>query len=367
MTTRLLLEENDRFAQAQEVFLRLCLIAAMAVSCFILLLPFLKIIVSGIIIGIAIFPSYRMLARWLGGRPTLAAVLCTLAMMAVLIVPAALLADTMADGVGTLTKEIKSGHVEVPMPAALLKVPVLGPKLGELQELLSTNVPEAMNRYSPQIKSRVPAVVSATAGVGVTLVQLLVGIVLAGFLIAKNEVAVQFADRLFARIFGARGNDMKLLVGSTVRSVTNGIVGVAVIQTLLASLGFWLVGLPGAGLWAVLFLITAVLQVGMLVLLPSVIFVFAVKSTTVAVIYLGWAVVVGLIDNVLKPILLGRGSKVPMLVVFLGVLGGFVAMNIIGMFVGAVVLSVGYELFVVWMGQEAPVESVAEVERPVTV
>ncbi|UWZ82052.1 AI-2E family transporter [Occallatibacter riparius] len=367
MTTRLLLDQNERFAQAREVFLRLCLIAAMAVSCYILLLPFLKIIVAGIIIGIAVFPSYRMLARWMGGRNTLAAVLCTLVMMAVLIVPAVLLAGTLADGVGTLTKQIKSGHVDIPMPTALLKVPVVGHKLEELQTLLSTNLPEALNRYSPEIKSRVPAVVSATAGIGGTLVQLLIGIVLAGFLIAKNQVAVQFADRLFARIFGVRGNDMKLLVGSTVRSVTNGIVGVAVIQTLLASLGFWLVGLPGAGLWAVLFLIASVLQVGMLVLLPSVIFVFAVKSTTAAVIYLGWAVVVGLIDNVLKPILLGRGSKVPMLVVFLGVLGGFVAMNIIGMFVGAVVLSVGYELFVVWLGPEVPVETVTKVERPVTV
>jgi predicted PurR-regulated permease PerM len=301
----------------------------------------------------------------MGGRNTLAAVICTLVMMAVLIVPAVLLAGTLADGVSTLTTEIKSGHVDVPMPAALLKVPVVGPKLEELQKLLSTNLPEALNRYKPQIKNGVPALVSLSAGIGGTLVQVLIGIVLAGFLIAKNEVAVQFADRLFARIFGDRGLDMKILVGSTVRSVTNGIVGVAVIQTLLASLGFWLVGLPGAGLWAVLFLIAAVLQVGALVLIPSVIFVFAVKSTTAAVIYLGWAVVVGLMDNVLKPILLGRGSKVPMLVVFLGVLGGFVAMNIIGMFVGAVVLSVGYELFAVWLGPEVPVESSVEAAAPV--
>jgi predicted PurR-regulated permease PerM len=366
--TPLILDENDPFVRAREVFVRLILLTVMLVSCFVLLLPFLKIVLAGIIIGIAIFPGYRMLARLLGGRNGLAAVLCTVVMMTVLIVPCILLAGTLADGIGTLTREIKSGHVDVPLPPALLKVPVLGPKLQELQGLLSNNLPEALNRFKPQIKSGVPAVVSLSAGIGGTLIQMLIGMVLAGFLIAKNEVAVQFTDRLFARIFGGRGLDMKLLVGSTVRSVTNGIVGVAVIQTLLASLGFWLVGLPGAGLWAVLFLIAAVLQVGALVLLPSVIFVFAVKSTTAAVIYLCWAIVVGLIDNVLKPVLLGRGSKVPMLVVFLGVLGGFVAMNIIGMFVGAVVLSVGYELFMVWLGPEASAaEPAVEVERTVSV
>jgi predicted PurR-regulated permease PerM len=366
-----LLPDDDRIAHAREVFVRLILLAVMLVSCYVLLAPFLKIMLAGIIIGIAIFPAYRKLAGMLGDRHTLTAVICTVVMMAVLIVPCVLLAGTLAGGISSLTAEIKSGHVDVPLPAALLKMPVVGPRLEELQKMLSTNLPEVLNRYKPQIKSGVPAVVSASAGLGGTLVQVLFGIVLAGFLIAKNEVAVQFTDRLFARIFGARGAEMKLLVGSTVRSVTNGIVGVAVIQTLLASLGFWLVGLPGAGLWAVLFLIAAVLQVGALVLLPSVIFVFAIKSTTAAIIYLVWAVVVGLMDNVLKPILLGRGSKTPMLVVFLGVLGGFVAMNIIGMFVGAVVLSVGYELFMVWLGPAAPsesaVETTAPVERPVSV
>jgi predicted PurR-regulated permease PerM len=369
--TPLLLDENASFVRVREVFIRLCLLTAMLISCYILLLPFLKIMLAGIIIGIAVFPGYRMLARLLGGRNTLAAVIATLVMMAVLIVPAVLLAGTLADGIGSLTAAIKSGHVDIPMPAALLKVPVLGPRLEELQKLLSNNLPEALNRYKPQIKSGVPAVFAASAGLGGTLLQVLIGIVLAGFLIAKNEVAARFADRLFARIFGARGSDMKLLVGSTVRSVTNGIVGVAVIQTLFASLGFWLVGIPGAGLWAVIFLIAAVLQVGALVLIPSVVFVFAIKSTTAAVIYLVWCIVVGLMDNVLKPILLGRGSKVPMLVVFLGVLGGFVAMNIIGMFVGAVVLSVGYELFMVWLNDGAPagssVEKEAPVKRPVSV
>jgi predicted PurR-regulated permease PerM len=127
---------------------------------------------------------------------------------------------------------------------------------------------------------------------------------------------------------------------------------VALIQSLLAGLGFLVAGLPGAGLWAVIFLFAAVLQVGVLVLIPAVLYVFAVSSVTKAAIFLVWCLIVALVDNVLKPLLLGRGVAVPIAVVFLGAIGGFVAIGIIGLFVGAIVLSVGYKLFLAWLGQE---------------
>ena len=107
--------------------------------------------------------------------------------------------------------------------------------------------------------------------------------------------------------------------------------------------------MPGAGLWVVTFLLAAVLQVGAIVLIPAVIYVFVITSTTKAVIFLIWCMLVALIDNVLKPLLLGRGVAVPIAVVFLGVIGGFMAMGTIGLFVGAIVLSVGYEMFFAWL------------------
>jgi predicted PurR-regulated permease PerM len=143
-------------------------------------------------------------------------------------------------------------------------------------------------------------------------------------------------------------------MGATIRSVTTGILGVAFIQSVFAGLGFLAVGLPGAGLWSVVFLIAAVLQVGMLVLIPAVIYVFAVSSVMKAVIFLIWCAIVGLMDNVLKPILLGRGVAVPIIVVFLGAIGGFVTLGIIGLFIGAIVLSVGYKLFLAWINEGSP-------------
>ena len=144
------------------------------------------------------------------------------------------------------------------------------------------------------------------------------------------------------------------LAGATIRSVTTGIIGVAIIQSCFAALGFLVAGLPGAGLWVVIFIIAAVLQLGGPVLILPVIYMFATASTTKAVIFLVWCLFVGLMDNVLKPLLLGRGVAVPTVIVFLGAIGGFITMGAIGLFEGAIALSVGYKLFLAWL--EGPVE-----------
>jgi predicted PurR-regulated permease PerM len=135
---------------------------------------------------------------------------------------------------------------------------------------------------------------------------------------------------------------------------TFGIVGVAIIQSVFAAVGFLVAGLPAVGFWALIFLIAVVLQFGALVFVPAVIYVFATATTTKAVVFLIWCIIVGLTDNILKPILLGRAAAVPIAIVFLGAIGVFVAMGIIGLFVSAVVLSLGYKLFLVWIEGTGP-------------
>ena len=191
------------------------------------------------------------------------------------------------------------------------------------------------------------------------MLQLLLSIVVAGVLLANAQAAYELTRSLANRLFDERGPEFQELVGSTIRSVTFGIIGVAIIQSACATLGFLVVGLPAVGLWAVVFLIAAVLQFGVVALVPAVIYVFATASTTKAVIFLIWCIIVALMDNVLKPILLGRGVAVPIAVVFLGAIGGFVALGIIGLFVGAIVLSVGYKLFLAWLEGTANKPSVA--------
>jgi predicted PurR-regulated permease PerM len=355
MATHFLVEDKGYMSRGRDVFIRLSLLTAMGVSCFLLLRPFLDIILSGILIAIAVYPAHRMLSNALRGHRTFAAVLCTLLLLLIVILPCLLLAGSLTGGIGAIVQQAQAGRIDLPpAPQGLDKLPFIGPRMNSFWTLCSTDLSAVVSRFSPQIKELIPKLLSDSAKFGGVLLQFLISILLAGFFLATSEKESQFADRLFARIFAEQGPEYKELVTATVRSVTNGILGVALIQTLFASLGFWFVGLPGAGLWAGIFLIAAVLQMGVIVLVPAVLYVFATQSTTHAVLFLVWSIIVGLMDNVLKPILLGRGSKVPMIVIFLGVLGGFIAMNLIGLFVGAVVLSVGYKLFMVWLDEGVP-------------
>jgi predicted PurR-regulated permease PerM len=209
-------------------------------------------------------------------------------------------------------------------------------------------------KFSPQIKSALPNILSASADVGSTLLQFLLSIAVSGAILANAKAAAATTRALMIRLFGEQGPEYQQLVGATVRSVTFGILGVAVIQTVFATLGFFVVGLPGASVWTIVFLFAAILQIGAVALIPAIVFAFIIASKTAAILFLVWCLFVGLLDNVLKPLLLGRGSATPVLVVFLGVIGGFMAMGIIGLFVGAVVLSVGYKLFLAWIHGGVP-------------
>jgi predicted PurR-regulated permease PerM len=155
-------------------------------------------------------------------------------------------------------------------------------------------------------------------------------------------------------VAGEHGSLLADLAEATVRSVTRGILGVALIQALLSGVGLLVAGVPGAGIWAVLCLLLAVMQLPiLLVLLPIAIYVFSYASTVGAVAFLVWSIAVGVSDTFLKPMLLGRGIDVPMLIIFVGAIGGFITTGIIGLFLGSIVLAVSYKLFLVWLEGES--------------
>jgi predicted PurR-regulated permease PerM len=350
MTPETSASDKAHINRAMEASIRVGLAALLAIACLVILKPFLPLIAWGIIIGVASYPVFLKMQSALGGRGGLAAVLYTLILLAILIIPVVLLAQSMVEGVQTLTAHMKDGTLALPAPPeGVAGWPIIGARLYNLWKDASDNLADVLLRFAPQIKLALPQVLSATAGLGLTVLQFLIAIVVAGVLLANAPAASKAARSLFVRIFEEKGPEYHQLVSSTIRSVTNGILGVAVIQTICAGLGFLVAGLPAAGLWAVIFLISAVLQVGMLVLIPAIIYMFAIASTTKAVIFLIWCIIVGTMDSVLKPLLLGRGVAVPIAVVFLGAIGGFVAMGIIGLFLGAIILSVGYKLSVAWI------------------
>jgi predicted PurR-regulated permease PerM len=338
-------------SRALEVSIHLGRILLLTVACLVILRPFLALIAWAIIIAIAGYPTYHKLQRILGGRGRLAAVLFAVFLMAVLIVPIILLAQTLIKGYQTFAEHLlHDGTLAIPPPPPNIESwPLIGRPLNGIWSLASTNLAAALKSLAPQVKALASGLLSASAGVGIGVVQLFFSIVIAGILLSNASGCAAVSRSLANGFFGNKGAEFEELATATIRSVSTGILGVALIQSLFASVGLLVVGLPGAGLWILAFMIGAVLQVGGIVLMPAIVYAFATVSTTKAVVFLIWCIVVGLMDNVLRPLLLGRGVAVPIVVIFLGVIGGFVAMGLIGLFVGAVVLSVGYKLFQAWL------------------
>jgi predicted PurR-regulated permease PerM len=339
--------------RAVEVAIHIGLVFLLATACLIILRPFLPLLLWGVIVAVAVYPGYRKLKDFLGGRGGLAAVLCTVFLLALVIIPVVLLTGTLIAGIQSTSAHLKDGTFTIPPPPPRVETwPVIGVPLKGLWNQASTNLNAALRTFAPQIKAIVPKLLAESAGIGLTVLQFVLSVLVAGVLLAYVRTGATVSRSLSNRLFGARGPEFEEIAAGTIRSVTTGILGVAFIQSTFAGIGFLVVGLPGAGLWAAGFLFAAVLQMGAIALIPTVIYVFMTASSTKAVMFLIWCIFVGAMDNVLKPLLLGRGAAVPMIVVFLGVVGGFITMGIIGLFVGAIVLSVGYKLLLTWLVPE---------------
>lgn len=349
-------KQNDLTTNVMEMVIRVGLVVGLMLWCYDIVKPFIGMIFWGVIIAVALNPVYERFHALLGGRRGLAVTLFTVAMLVLLIIPVVLLADTVVQGAVQLGTALRDGAIRIPEPpASVAGWPIIGERLDTFWRLASENLEEALAQVRPQIAALSRWLLSAAAGAGLGVLTFFAAIIIAGVLMGNAASGQQAAHALFTRLIGERGEEIVDLAESTVRSVATGILGVALIQSLLAGLGFLAVGIPGAGLLALICLFLAIIQVGpLLVLIGAVIYVFQTAATTTAVIFTIWCVFVGTIDNVLKPLLLGRGVKVPMLVIFLGAIGGFLSMGIIGLFVGSIVMVLGYTLLMLWMETTVP-------------
>jgi predicted PurR-regulated permease PerM len=348
---------DDRvfFKRAIEASIRIALIALLVLWCFQISRPFIQPIVWGIILAIAAQPLYQALSSAMGGRRVLAASILVVGFLLVLVVPSVLLTTNLVESVTELSEKIDSGQLNPPPPpASVADWPIVGEPIHAFWTAASRNLDTALDPLHPQLQVVGHKALEVGASAGFGLVVFALSIVLAGVLLASSERGAEAAHRLAERVVPERGAELVTLGRDTVQSVTRGILGTAVIQASLAGLGLLAAGVPAFGLWTLLVLLLAVVQLPtLLVLAPIIVWVFATSSTGVAVLFGIWSTAVGVSDNVLKPLLLGRGSDVPMPVIFVGAIGGFILNGIIGLFVGAVVLAVGYNLFNAWLEDEA--------------
>jgi predicted PurR-regulated permease PerM len=337
--------------RAIEAFVRIAILAILLAWCFDIVRPFIVPVVWAIIIAIGLYPGYERLTHVLGGRRIPAALIMSLLCFALLLVPALLLSASLVGEVHTLIAAF--GHESLtipPLPDAVVQLPLIGEDIARIWSEGTSNFRTVLVEIEPELKVALHWTIGVAGGAGVGLLHILVAIVIAGFLLAQAEAGQRASVAFARRLAGARGVEFARLSEATVRSVTRGVLGVALIQSLLAGLGWLAIGVPAAGLWALLALVMCVVQIGILPITVAIlVYVFFQVGTLTFLAFLVWSLFVYSLEHILKPILLGRGVDVPMAVIFVGAIGGFLSAGIIGLFVGSVVLVLGYKLLLAWL------------------
>jgi len=339
------------------IALPLFLLALLIALCVQLLLPFVGLLVWTIIFAICFKPLHERLMKKRGLSPRWSAITIGVGLSAIVLVPTAIAAISAASSVPELVATVQSGERQVPPPPDRLKdLPIVGERAHATWTQAATDMPAFAKQYGTQIATFTKSLLSIAAGLFVAVLALVLAIVFAAICLAYSVPLRAYVKRIFARITGDEqsGEHYMDIIAATVKSVANGVIGVAFVQALLVGIGFFVVGVPGAGLLSLLAMALGVVQVPViLITLPAIIWAFAVKSTTVAIIFAIWSVIAGLSDAVLKPMMIGHGLEVPMPIILLGVIGGVMAFGLVGLFIGAVVLAVGYVLFSEWVGKSA--------------
>jgi len=338
--------------------IRLFILILIVAWCLMILYPFVSIILWSLILALAMHPLHSLLARKMGGRPKLASFIIIFSILAVIILPTGLLIGSLVEEVKELKVSYDKGTLTIPPPTEKVKEwPIIGEKLYDTWQSASVNLEELVIKYKDQLfafgSKLAKGILSAAGGV----IQIVVALIIAGVLLCIGG-ARESIRKFFRKLAGNRGDEFADMTVKTVSSVVKGIIGVALILALLNGIIFMLAGVPYAGIWTLLVFVLGVLQIPLFfITLPVIIYMFATKELMPAILWTALLLVAGLSDNILKPILLGKGAPVPMLVIFIGVIGGFIFSGFIGLFTGAIVMSVGYKLFVGWINSNNEAET----------
>ncbi len=355
-------------ASATDFVVRLAFLGLFAWWSLELVRPFVPIVIWAILLAVALYPAYAWLARSLGGRTGLAATLLTCVALATILGPVSVLAASLAESVHFLATGLQAGTLKVPPPpAGVADLPVLGEELNEAWTLAATNLDGAVQRYGASVLPIGGTVLGKVADLGLDMLKFVASVIIAGFLFRPGPRLAAGARAFATRIIAPRGAQFVDLAGATIRNVSRGVIGVALLQALLAGIILYVAGIPGAGLIAFGVLILCIVQIGAApVILPVLVWIWMTYPTTFAVILTLLLVPVGLVDNILKPILMARGLTTPMLVILTGVIGGTLTHGLVGLFLGPVVLSVFYELVVAWtrLGGAPPEAPSPDPDRP---
>lgn len=345
-------ESNNKVGNLSlEIVLRLSLVALILVWCFQIISPFISLILWGAIIAVSAYSPFLSLAKKLNEKKTRSSVLMTALAVITIIVPLVFLSGSLIDGASELGKQIKAGTLQIDPPAdSVQSWPLVGDRVFNAWNDASSNLSSFVQEHKEQIKTIGQKLIAVATGVGAGLSQFIVSIIIAGVFLAYANSIVPAMQNFMRRLVGDQGEDMLILTVATIRSITIGVIGIALFQGIAAGIIMMMGDIPGAGLIAGVIFVGAIAQIPTFIFaIPVIIYQFSVADPTSATLFAIAMIIMSLSDNILKPLLLGRGVDAPMLVILLGAIGGMLLSGVVGLFTGSVVLAMGYTLFLNWL------------------
>lgn len=348
-------EFEQRIAsRLMDVLIRAGLVLAMVLLCYRVFSPFLTLMVWALILAVTLYPLHQSLANRIGGRQGLAATLLVVVGFVLIVAPTAMLMSSLGDSVHQLINDVQNNTLRIPVPRPGVEGwPIIGEQIHDVWAKAHADLPALVKSLQPKIGDLAKTALSFVASIGGGLLQFLAAFIIAGILMAFGQSGGRGSRAISARIAGtARGGELVRLSTTTIRAVAQGVIGVAFIQAIIVGLALLVAGIPWAGALAMIVLVLGIAQIpSLIVTLPAIVYIWSGGdySNAAAITYTVMLLLSGMADNVLKPLMLGRGVDAPMPVVLLGALGGMATGGILGMFVGATLLALGYQLFMGWV------------------
>jgi predicted PurR-regulated permease PerM len=336
--------------------IRLVCLGLVGYWAFILIKPFLTIVIWSTIIAVALYPIFEWLSARFVGHRALAATIITVCSLVVMLGPATWLGLSLADSVRTLSARLSDGTLAIPPPPERVKAwPVIGNNAYETWQLASTNLRQMVTQAAPHLKPLGAGVLAAAGSVSINLLKFIIATVISGFLFIPGPRLVHSVKNIFQHLAAKRGEMFVDVAGATIRNISRGVIGIAIVQALLAGIGLIVAGVPGAGLISFAVLLLGIIQIGpAIILIPVVIWSWFAMDTSMAALFSAYMILVGLLDNILRPLVMAKGLSTPMPVILVGVFGGTLAHGMIGLFIGPIVLSIAWQLLALWFRDEIP-------------
>ena len=322
---------------------------------------FIAAIVWATMVVVATWPMMLAVEARLGGRRWLAVTVMTIAMLLVLVVPLVVAVATIVDRADDIAGWARAAlSAGVPSPPEWVEgIPVVGSKIaGEWQQLAATRPEDLAAKAAPYVRKAVQWFAGQAGSFGLLLLHFLLTVLITAILYASGETAAMGVRRFARRLAGEGGENSVILAGQAIRAVALGVVVTAIVQSTAAGIGLAVSGVPYVSVLTAVIFMLCIAQLGpVLVLAPAVGWLYWSGDPVWGTVLLVWTVIVGALDNVLRPILIKRGADLPLLLIFAGVIGGLVSFGIIGLFVGPVILAVTYRLLESWVADIDHAES----------